>query len=179
MILFSIVIICFTLCLLGLALIYSDLSLWIKSGIILTTIFSVLLQLFAVYNIKGMATDLRMPPDMFVLHTLVREPNESVKDSGSIFYVILDFEKSPVEPRMYSIPYTKESHQQAQNIQSEIEKNQGGVWVRQTKPGARYSLNDRIMDKIAGEFADGLGLKMNDNDYGVELNNQKNMLPPK
>jgi len=108
-----------------------------KFSLFTCTMIGVICSVAYFYSLtqRGLPSETQMPDKFVVLGVNVKEPDATSK--GAIYYWIRpipsDVDRTPLSVR---IPYSKEAHDQAREIQKRLRNNQGVQAQRQGRPGS-------------------------------------------
>lgn len=172
------ILIILTIILLAISLIYSHLNLFYKTAAILSTAAFLFAQIFVIYQTKGTPLDIALPDEFLVSHTIVREPNLKIQDSGAVFYVVIETDQRPASVRLYQQPYTKAEHRRAQELQDAINNAKGPVLAKKAVQ-TNSSMESRILDKMTGSLLSNND-QLSDADHdSFIIDQQPSILPAK
>jgi hypothetical protein len=88
----------------------------------------------SVVNLKGWASQSQLPDKYLIQWIVIEEPGKLTREGGGIFILASDMEKSEnediniyvkdntKEPRLYRIPYSRQMHQDSQDIIKGLKK---------------------------------------------------------
>jgi len=114
---------------LGVAVIWSQISLWIKAVLIASTLVVSAGLYITVSDQRGWPRTNPMPNPFLLAHTMVRAPDPQQGDPGAVFYIIVEQQAGVQVPRVYSRPYSPQEHSKASQAQAELETQGAPVWM--------------------------------------------------
>ena len=156
----------------------------IKAAMIVLSLYFCLSVGFSIAEFMGWPTDGKLPPKFLLYWAVIQEPDAKLGDEGSIYvwvrpinetgiehkgrnYYLLSFYDGKSQPRAYSIPYSRELHEQTQKAIDTISKG-GGVGGTSGENGEKGRGEGRVGDKA------GDGGRSLTNNGGIEFHK----LPP-
>lgn len=157
---------------LGVAVIWSEIPLWIKAVLIASTLVVSAALYITVSDQRGWPRTNSMPNPFLLAHTMVRAPDPQRGDSGAVFYIIVERQAGVMVPRVYSRPYSPQEHSKASQAQEELEAQGTPVWMTEgeSKGFDEVAGQDR---SVAGQMLDALATALG---WG-EDRSQQGMVP--
>jgi len=114
-------------------LIWSKVDTKIKAFFIIATLFVTILDSRMLDYAKGFPSDGNNLPRKFLLNnTLIRDPNEKLKDDGAIFFVVIQELSGVNVPKIYQLPWSEQAAKQTQKLQKSIDKNKAPIFVKKS-----------------------------------------------
>lgn len=114
---------------LGVAVIWSQIPLWIKAVLIASTLVVSAALYITVRDQRGWPRTSPMPNPFLLAHTMVRSPDPQRGDPGAVFYIIVEQQAGVQVPRVYSRPYSPSEHSKASQAQEELDAQGTPVWM--------------------------------------------------
>lgn len=140
---------------LGVAVIWSQISLWIKAVLIASTLVVSAGLYITVRDQRGWPRTSPMPNPFLLAHTMVRAPDPQRGDSGAVFYIIVERQAGVQVPRVYSRPYSPQEHSKASQAQGELEAQGAPVWMTEGESKGTGELSGQD-GSVAGQMLDAL-----------------------
>lgn len=125
----------FLLALVLYALIYSRLSHWFKTGLLILSVVFYCLSFITWQESQGWPASVELPQKFLLHHGIVREPNSDLNDDGEVVLWasrVHEFAIS-IAPRAYSMPYSKELHEKVEKANQAMESGKQQVGERIVK----------------------------------------------
>lgn len=153
---------CFVLLflILGVAVIWSQIPLWIKAVLIASTLVVSAALYITVRDQRGWPRTNPMPNPFLLAHTMVRSPDHQRGDPGAVFYIIVEQQAGVQVPRVYSRPYSPSEHSKASQAQEELDAQGTPVWMTEGDAkglGQGEGQDGSVAAQMLGALAAALG----------------------